>query len=144
MNEYYKKSGRKPYIWLSFIDDVFFIWTEGEESLKDFISFTQNYSQTKNMKSNIKFEVHQSVDMVNFLDVSVMMKDGNISTTVYSMPTDSHLYLTTGSNHPSHIIRNIPKSQFLRLRRICSDTADFVHQCNNYVRQSSTKLLETI
>ena len=31
------------------------------------------------------------------------------------------------------MIDNIPKSQFLRLRRICSDTSDFMDQCNRYM-----------
>ena len=80
------------------------------------------------MKSKIKFEINQSTERVHFLDVTIMLVDGAIATTVYSKPTDSHLYLNVHSCHPEHVIKNIPKSQFLRLRRICSSSFDF---CNN-------------
>ena len=85
------------------------------------------------MGSAIKFTVSQSTDEVNFLDVRVILNDGKLITSVYSKPTDSHLYLSQQSNHPRHMIDNIPKSQFLRLRRICSDTSDFMDQCNRYM-----------
>ena len=40
-------------------------------------------------------------------------------------PTDSHSYLLYSSSHPSHVKNSIPYSQFLRLRRLCSDDSDF-------------------
>ena len=133
LKSYYKKTGIRPLIWVRFIDDIFFIWTEGEQSLNEFIEFAQSFSTTTSMKSNIKFEVHQSTDRVNFLDVSVLLQNGIITTTIYSKPTDSHLYLNVNSSHPEHVIKNIPKSQFLRLRRICSDSCDFMTKCNTFI-----------
>ena len=134
LEEFYNKTGKKPVVWWRYIDDIFVIWKDGDESLKEFLNFTQNFSTHKKMKSNIKFTVSQSTEEVNFLDVRIISKNGNITTSVYSKPTDSHLYLNSKSNHPRHIIRNIPKSQFLRLRRICSDTADFMQQCGKYMK----------
>jgi len=81
----------------------------------------------------MKFEVNQSTEKVNFLDITIILKDGVLATTVYSKPTDSHLYLNVNSCHPEHVIKNIPKGQLLRLRRICSNTTDFIHQCNTYI-----------
>ena len=60
--------------------------------------------------------------------------EGKLTTTVYSKPTDSHLYLNTKSNHPSHVVKNIPKSQFMRLRRICSESGDFLIQSEKYMK----------
>ena len=37
----------------------------------------------------------------------------------------SHLYLNSKSSHPRHVIKNIPKGQFVRVRRICSEIEDF-------------------
>ena len=48
------------------------------------------------------------------------MKANNLKTTLYSKPTDSHLYLNHTSNHPKHVLKNLPKGQFIRIRRICS------------------------
>ena len=40
-------------------------------------------------------------------------------------PTYSHSYLLYSSSHSSHVKNSIPYSQFLRLRRLCSDDSDF-------------------
>ena len=44
---------------------------------------------------------------------------------MFYKPTDSHSYLLFSSSHPNHTKRSIPFSQFLRLRRICSEDEDF-------------------
>ena len=134
LDEYEKKTGQRPLIWWRYIDDIFCIWTGGKESLAKFIEFAQNYGQMKKMKSDIKFTFDQSTDEVSFLDVCVKINEGVINTTVFSKPTDSHLYLNSNSNHPRHVIRNIPKSQFLRLRRICSSQADFISKSSTYAQ----------
>ena len=46
-------------------------------------------------------------------------------TSLFCKPTDSHNYLLYSSEHPRHLLRGIPYSQFLRVRRICSDILDF-------------------
>ena len=134
LDDFFKKNNLKPLIWLRYIDDIFFIWTHGEESLKEFLNFAQQYSEEKKMKSKITFEIHQSENEVNFLDVTIRNNNGKISTTLYSKPTDSHLYLHSKSCHPHHVIRNIPKGQFLRLRRICSNTADYISKANTFIK----------
>ena len=47
-----------------------------------------------------------------------------LCTSVHYKPTDSHSYLLYSSSDPSHIKNSIPYSQFLRLRRLCSDDSD--------------------
>ena len=72
-NDFHKQTGREPLIWLRFIDDIFFIRTDGEDSLKEFLAFCQKYSETKNMKSVIRFEMSQSTKTTNFLDVCITL-----------------------------------------------------------------------
>ena len=52
-----------------------------------------------------------------------------LSTSVHYKPTDSHNYLLLSSSHPQHVKNAIPFSQFLRLRRLCSDDTDFNNKC---------------
>ena len=47
---------------------------------------------------------------------------------VHYQKTDTHNYLHYSSLHPDHCKGAIPYRQFLRLRRICSDDADFSNQ----------------
>ena len=62
-----------------------------------------------------------------FLDIKVSIS-GNVLCTnvlVCTKNPDSHSYLLHSSSHPSHVKNSIPYSQFLRLRRLCSDDSDF-------------------
>ena len=77
------------------------------------------------MKSKIKYESNSSTESVNFLDVKVKLTGDRIQTSLYSKPTDAHLYLNAKSCHPAHVIKNIPKGQLIRIRRICSEDADY-------------------
>ena len=63
--------------------------------------------------------------MLCFLDLSINLKDNQLSTTVYSKPTDSHLYLHANSYHNKVSIEGIPKGVALRLRRICSTNQSY-------------------
>ena len=92
MDEFYKETGKRPLVWWRYIDDIFFIWNEDETSLIEFLDFAQNFSDEQKMGSTIKFTTNQSKEGVSFLDVRVIMKNGKISTSVYSKPTDSHLF----------------------------------------------------
>ena len=51
------------------------------------------------MKSKIKFEIHFSTNEVHFLDITVSLKHGKLRTTLFTKPTDLHLYLNTSSCH---------------------------------------------
>ena len=125
LNDYEKKTKLRPLFWFRYIDDIFFVWNHGEETLKDFIDFCDKYSSSKKMKSNIRYESNASSESVNFLDVQVKLVENSLVTNLYSKPTDAHLYLNANSSHPSHVIRNIPKGQFIRVRRICSRDESF-------------------
>ena len=81
------------------------------------------------MKSSIKFDTNISPSEVNFLDVKVKLNDGHLETDLYTKPTDAFLYLNSSSNHPKHVKSNIPKGQFICIRRICSNTKDYLKNC---------------
>ena len=110
---------KQPFIWKRFIDDIFLIWTYSEQELNDFIAHLNTSHDT------IKFTAEISTISIDFLDITVKNTKGSLSTTLFCKPTDSHNYLLYSSEHPRHILNGIPYSQFLRIRRICSDISDF-------------------
>ena len=67
-----------------------------------------------------------SKSMSTFLSKTII----NLATSVNFKPTDSRSYLLYSSSHPSHVKDSIPYSQFLRLRRLCSDNSDFSSKCD--------------
>ena len=60
-----------------------------------------------------------------FLDTVIKKEGRRLKTDLYTKPTDSHSYLRFESAHPRNCKISIPYSQFLRVRRICTDIEDF-------------------
>ena len=90
------------------------IWTHSLDDLQTFTTYLNNIHPT------IKFTSNHSFTSIPFLDVSVSLCNGTITTDLYTKPTDKHQYLLQSSCHPKHTKRAIPFSLALRLRRICS------------------------
>ena len=118
LSDYFQRTRLSLLVWFCFIDDIFFICTGNKDSLDHVTSFTKNHSKSKNMKSKIKLEIYLSSNEVHFPDVTVSLKYRKLRT-LFAKPTDSHFYLNISSCNPSHILKNIPKGQFIRLQRIC-------------------------
>ena len=115
----------KPYLWWRYIDDIFMVWTHGEDKLEDFINHINS------LHSTVKFTHEFSKSHISFLDVTVSLDNNNkISTDLFVKSTDTHHYLLHTSCHPSHIKKSIPFSLSLCIRRICSTTEKFQQRTN--------------
>ena len=86
----------KPFVYLRYIDDIFMIWTEGEENLNGFLSHCN-----QNQQADIEFEQVASKEKISFRDVSVIHKNRKLHTDLYSKLTDKHQYLYSHSCHPN-------------------------------------------
>ena len=104
----------KPYIWWRYIDDIFLIWTLGEEKLDKFITNLNSLHQT------VKFTSERPTTSIPFLDVNIQIYNGKLETDLYCKPRDKHQYLLHSSSHQYHTKKSIPYSLVPRLRRICS------------------------
>ena len=86
------------------------------------------------MNSHIKFTHSISTKSVDFLDVTVSLdSNGCLTTDLFNKPTAAHQYLLQSSYHPRHMISSIPKSQFLRIRRICSTVQSYQHHARRFI-----------
>ena len=68
--EFLKSQERKSFLWLRFIDNIFFIWTHGEEKLTQFLN------EINSFYSNLKFIYETSSWTVCFLDLNVSLRNG--------------------------------------------------------------------
>ena len=118
-------SEKKAMIWWRYIDDIFFVWEHGEESLEKFLNKLNSFHST------IKFTAEYSKETINFLDVNIRLVGGELMTDLFVKPTDTHQFLDPSSSHPYHCKEGIPYSQALRLNRICSDNDSFDKRCND-------------
>jgi hypothetical protein len=114
-------------LFLRYIDDIFGTADCGEANLLSFMEFVDQFHPA------LRFTWEISTNSVNFLDMSISFNGDQLATSVHYKETDSHSYLTYTSSHPTSCKDSIPYSQLLRLRRLCSDDADFDIQADKMV-----------
>ena len=98
---------KKKMTWWRYIDDIFFIWEHGEESLRDFTDHVNFFHPT------ITFTAQYSKEKVNFLDLNIKLIDGRLKTDLFVKLTDTNQILDPTSSHPYLSKKGIPYSQAL-------------------------------
>ena len=79
----------QPLSWFRYIDDVFFIWTHGEEKFQLFHTDLNNYN------THIKFTYEFNKEHISFLDLNASFRDFKLTTDLHVKPTkDTNVYIT--------------------------------------------------
>lgn len=107
----------KPKFLGRLIDDVFTVWSQGEDSLRLLLLKLNNFHTT------IKFTMEFSREEVHFLDTVVYRVENRIHTKVYTKPTDKKQFLYFSSCHPIHTLKSIPFAQSIRYIRNTSSNS---------------------
>ena len=98
------------------------------------MNYCDHYASTHGYASTIRFKYSPPSNSVNFLDTTITLQpDGTLTSSLYTKPTAAHQYLHNKSYHVSHVTNSLPKSQFLRIRRICTFTRDYEHHAEQFV-----------
>ena len=109
-------------------DDCFALWIGTVEKLYMFFEFMNS------LNNDLKFTMEIGGKEICFLDVKITIVENKLQTTVYSKPTDSHLYLHATSCHNRASINGISKGVALHLRRLCSSDEEFDRQAAEYMK----------
>ncbi|XP_072433467.1 uncharacterized protein [Chiloscyllium punctatum] len=123
----------QPTLYARYIDDIFFLWTHGKESL------IKLHSDINKFHPTIKLTLDYSQLSVSFLDTCISIKDGHLSTSLYRKPTDNLTMLHFSSFHTKHIKTAIPYGQALRVHQICSDE----EECDEHLEVLRDALIRT-
>ena len=110
----------RPRKWFRFIDDIWGIFKGNKDSFQKF------NSEINSIHSSITFTREFSETEVDFLDVTTYRKNSKVYSKLFCKPTDSHSYLEFNSCHPPNNKTSIPYSQFLRIRRNCTEWEFFI------------------
>ena len=102
-------------------DDCLSLWCGSIEKLHQLHDYINSLSR------DLKFTMEIGGSELCFLDLKITLENNKLLTTVYSKPTDSHLYLHADSCHNHSSKSGITKGVALRLRRICSSDNEY-HQ----------------
>ena len=125
-----ENTDKTPVLFLRYVDDIFGIWGDTEETLKEF------RKSANNIHSRIKVDLKYSHTEIDFLDVKIYNNDGLIQTTIYEKPSDKHMYLHVKSDHPKTTKNAIAYGLGIRAKRICSNEKDY--------KQNRKKILNNI
>lgn len=105
--------------WHRYIDDVLMLWDADVSLLEEFLLALNS------IYFNLKLTASFDQKSVMFLDVTIsVQEDGKIATTLYCKPSSRNTLLHATSFHQATLVRSIPHSQYLHLRRNCSDDGD--------------------
>uniref|UniRef100_A0A8C5PLW3 Helix-turn-helix domain-containing protein n=1 Tax=Leptobrachium leishanense TaxID=445787 RepID=A0A8C5PLW3_9ANUR len=118
-------------LWRRYIDDVLLIWDGNRDDLNGFFEFVNTNS------FDLKFTMEVGNETLNFLDLNIFIKDRKFCTRTFFKPTDKNSYINFNSCHHKKWLQNIPKNQFGRIRRNCTEMQDFITQS----RELSEKFL---
>ncbi len=111
--------GRKSDLYKRYIDDIVGAAACTKSELDDFATFVNNFHPSLQLTWAI------SDKQLPFLDLFLKPTPQGQATTIHYKETDSQSYLTYTSAHPVQCKNSVRYSQFLRLKRICSDENDF-------------------
>ena len=73
---------KQPLSWFRFIDDVDMKWIHSDKELDEF------FEHANRIHPSIKFTHEVSKTKLSFLDTTPTVKEGNMTTDLYSQPTD--------------------------------------------------------
>lgn len=95
------KFPNKPLVYLTYLEDIFGIWTHDEAEFKTFWNILNTHQNC------IKLTAETSYDEINFLDTTIFKRTRfsqvmKLYSKVYFKTTDTHQLLHTKSFHPKH------------------------------------------
>ena len=85
------------------------------------------------LDGKLKLAMEIGGNSICFLDLKISIQNNRLETTVYSKPTDCHLYLEVSSCHKKSSKIGIIKGVALRLPRICSTMEDLKTKSSEYI-----------
>lgn len=111
-------------MWKRFIDDILFIWDGDKASIDSYLSGLNNNDR------GIVLSHEASSTQIHFLDLVIKIVNGNITTSTFFKPTDRNSFIPLDSCHHRSWLTAVPKGQFLRLRRNCSNLEQFYREAS--------------
>lgn len=105
-----------------YIDDLIIVWNGDMESLQLFMNRMDNNDK------NIKLTWNVNTQNTVFLDLEIYKNEDGFCTRNFFKPTDRNSFIPLSSCHHKLWLCNIPRGQFIRLRRNCTSQSDFLSQ----------------
>ena len=111
-----------PYFYRRYIDDIFIIWTDSPENFQQMVNEINECHPTIKMTSEI------SQESINYLDLTIYIKENHLETTTFFKTTNTFSYLPGKSHHPKSTKNGIFKGETIRMLRNNSNPQTYQQQ----------------
>ena len=120
-NQFFNQyNGPQPKLYRRYIDDCVGATSSTREELEHFINSVNLFHPA------LKYTWQISETSIAFLEINVSIHNNGLSASVYTTNLQAPLAICcTRLLHPNHVKNSISFSQFLKLRRLCSDELDY-------------------
>jgi hypothetical protein len=128
-----------------FIDDGVGIWLIDPDPTTDELEWTRFKKLINSM--GLSWEFTDRSTSAIFMDLTITIKNGRISTSIYSKPLSLHLYIPPHSCHAPGIAKALIFGHTLRVPRLCSQQSDITIKLRQFYHRliargySSTTIL---
>ena len=107
------KYGKKITLQLRYVDDIFAIAKMGGDDGLTSAEWNA-FKKDLNNFGLLKWKVNEPSSIVNFLDITLKIENGKITSKTYQKPTNLYQYISRNSAHPSWMISGIIYSMLKR------------------------------
>lgn len=108
-----------------FIDDCIMLWKGKEEPLRRFLE------ELNNNEKNIELNYEVNTQSAQFLDLEIELTNNGTTTKTFFKPVKRNRFIPVDSCLFDPWLINIPKGQFVHLRRNCTEKNTFLEQAGN-------------
>ena len=116
-----------------FIDDGFGIWLRHPDPEQDSHLWHTFQSIINNM--GLQWEFTQRSNEVTFMDLTLRLHDGRITTSLYAKPLALHLYIPPFSCHTPGLAHGLIHGHIHRIITLCSHQADITREISAFYRR---------
>ena len=127
------------FLYCCFIDNVLGIW-QPTFSVEDDENNDMEEDERWNKFCNdldgdegLTWEVSAHSDRVDFMDLSIHLKDNQIATSLFKKVINKHLYIPSHSSHPPGVITGVVHSMIRRIFLLCSEESNRVKKVRAFV-----------
>ena len=117
-----------------YIDDVCGIWIPSDDATIDNNNWTMFQSDMHNYHG-IKWDFQPLGSHVDFLDITIHVTNGVISTTLFEKALNLYLYISPHSCHPPGVLTGLVLGNCHRIYTLCSDRTDTETHLRNFYRR---------
>ena len=105
-----------------FIDDIIGIWvpvSNQDDNMK-----WDEFKKDTNSYYDLKWKFEERTNTINFMDLTITIQDGEISTTLFEKLLNIHGYITPNSAHAPGVLPGLISGNTGRIYSLCSDAAE--------------------